>query len=117
MKEAVFFDLFQTLVKYDPPREEIIAGALNDFDIDADAAMLVQPIVAADEFIYQAMANRRGPAVRRRTFRLYVRHHEKLFRKPDWSFPAISSRKSSRKPVPHTNSSCSTIYAGLRGTR
>ncbi len=88
MKEAVFFDLFQTLVKYDPPREEIIADALSDYDIDVDAAMLVQPIVIADEFIYQAMANRpMGLRSADERFALYVRHHEILFQEAGLDVP------------------------------
>lgn len=88
MKEAVFFDLFQTLVKYDPPREEIIADVLNDYDIDADASVLVQPIVIADEFIYQAMANRpMGLRSADERFALYVRHHEILFQEAGLEVP------------------------------
>ena len=36
MIRAVFFDLYQTLVRYDPPREDLISGALGDFGIVGD---------------------------------------------------------------------------------
>lgn len=80
--KAVFFDLFQTLVKYDPPREEIIARALKDYDIDIEPEALVQPIVAADQYMYQAMAVRpMGVRSSEERFALYVKHHEILFEK------------------------------------
>lgn len=80
--KAVFFDLFQTLVKYDPPREEIIAKALKEFDIDVDPESLVQPIVAADQYMYQAMAVRpMGVRSSEERFALYMKHHEILFEK------------------------------------
>lgn len=34
MIKAVFFDLYHTLVRYDPPREELEAEALKEFGID-----------------------------------------------------------------------------------
>ncbi len=56
MIKAVFFDLYQTLVRYDPPREEIEAKVLKDFSIDISPAALARPIVVADEFIYNEIA-------------------------------------------------------------
>ncbi len=56
MIKAIFFDLYQTLVCYEPPREELQAQALKDFGIDASPEALRWPLVAADEFIYQEMA-------------------------------------------------------------
>jgi putative hydrolase of the HAD superfamily len=56
MIKAVFFDLYQTLVRYDPPREEIESKVLKDFGIDVSPAALVRPIVVADEFIYNEIA-------------------------------------------------------------
>ncbi len=58
MIKAVFFDLYQTLVRYEPPREEIEAKVLKDFGIDVSPAVLVRPIVVADEFIYNEIARR-----------------------------------------------------------
>ncbi len=56
MIKAVFFDLYQTLVRYDPPREELEAKVLKDFGIDVSPAALARPMVVADEFIYNEIA-------------------------------------------------------------
>ncbi len=57
MIKAVFFDLYQTLARYEPPREEIHAGALKDLGINVEPEVFRRPIVAADEFIYQELAH------------------------------------------------------------
>jgi len=56
MIEAVFFDLYHTLVRYEPPREVIQAQALNDFGIEVKPEALRRPLVAADEYIYQEIS-------------------------------------------------------------
>jgi putative hydrolase of the HAD superfamily len=79
MIKAVFFDLYQTLVRYEPPREELQAKALRDFGIEASPEVFRQPLVSADEFIYQEMSRR--PLSRRSPedkMALYVRHQEIL---------------------------------------
>lgn len=58
MIKAVFFDLYQTLVRYEPPREEIEAKVLKDFGIAVSPAALSRPIIVADEFIYNEIARR-----------------------------------------------------------
>lgn len=58
MIKAVFFDLYQTLVRYEPPREEIESKVLKDFGIDVSPEVLHRPMVVADEFIYNAIAKR-----------------------------------------------------------
>ncbi|OGN99692.1 MAG: hypothetical protein A2Y58_02620 [Chloroflexi bacterium RBG_13_51_52] len=58
MIKAVFFDLYQTLVRYQPSQEELEAKALNNFGIDITAAELRHPILTANEFIYQQIAKR-----------------------------------------------------------
>ena len=58
MIKAVFFDLYHTLIHYDPPQEELVAKALKDFGINMDAEVFRLPIVAADDFIYAEIANR-----------------------------------------------------------
>ncbi|MFC1915626.1 HAD family hydrolase [Chloroflexota bacterium] len=63
MIKAVFFDLYHTLVRFDPPREELQAEALKEFGIEVSPEVLVRPLVIADEFIYQALA-RSSPAQR-----------------------------------------------------
>ena len=56
MIKAVFFDLYQTLICYDPPREEMQAEVLKEFGIQIEAAKLAHPIVSADEFFHQEHA-------------------------------------------------------------
>lgn len=81
MIKAVFFDLYQTLVRYEPPREEIEAKVLKDFGIETSAAVLVNPLIAADEFIYNEIA--RLPLSKRsreEKIGLYVQYQEVLLR-------------------------------------
>lgn len=52
MIKAVFFDLYHTLVRYEPPREELQSDALKDFGIEASPQSLRRPLAAADEYIY-----------------------------------------------------------------
>lgn len=56
MIKAVFFDLYQTLVCYQPPREEVQSKVLKELGIEAAPEALLYPIVIADEFIYQEHA-------------------------------------------------------------
>ncbi len=58
MIEAVFFDFFNTLVRYEPPQEELEAKALKEFGIDTNPDVFNMPIVMANEFIYQEIAHR-----------------------------------------------------------
>lgn len=53
MIKAVFFDLYQTLINYDPPREEQLARIISDYGIKVTADTLRRPMVVADEFIYE----------------------------------------------------------------
>ena len=52
MIKAVFFDLYHTLVGYEPPREVLQAEALKDFGIEINPESLRWPLVVADEYIY-----------------------------------------------------------------
>jgi len=56
MIKAVFFDLYHTLVRYEPPREELLARALKDFGSKVSPEVFRRPLVTADEFIYQEIA-------------------------------------------------------------
>jgi len=58
MIKAVFFDLYHTLVHYEPSQEEMESRALKSFGIKVTAEALRRPILAANEFIYQEMARR-----------------------------------------------------------
>ena len=87
MIKAIFFDLYQTLVRYEPPREEIEARVLQDFGIETSPAALVKPIIAADEFIYNEIA--RLPLSQRsreEKIALYVQYQEVLLREAGLKF-------------------------------
>ena len=58
MIKAVFFDLYQTLVRYQPSQEELEARALKHYGIDTTAEALHHPILVANEYIYQQIAKR-----------------------------------------------------------
>jgi len=77
MIRAVFFDLYHTLVRYDPPREELQARALKDLGINAMPEVFRRPLIVADEFIYQELA--RSPLRQRSSedkMTLYSRYQE-----------------------------------------
>ena len=56
--KAVFFDLYHTLIRYDPPREQLQAKVLKEFGIDVAPEAIRRALVVADEFIYQEFARR-----------------------------------------------------------
>ena len=56
MVKAVFFDLYQTLIYYTPPREEELAKVIQRYGVDVTADILRRPIVSADDFIYEEHA-------------------------------------------------------------
>ena len=58
MIKAIFFDFYYTLVRYEPPQEQLEASALKDFGINTDPAMFNRPMMVANEFIYQEIAQR-----------------------------------------------------------
>ncbi len=58
MIKAIFFDLYYTLVRYEPPQEELEANALKEFGIDTSPDVFSRPMVVANEFIYQEIARR-----------------------------------------------------------
>lgn len=56
MIKAVFFDLYHTLLGYDPPREELQTKALGELGIAVKSEALRWPLLVADEYIYQEHA-------------------------------------------------------------
>jgi putative hydrolase of the HAD superfamily len=58
MITAVFFDLYQTLVRYQPSQAELEAQALESLEIKTTAKAMDLPILAANEFMAQQMAKR-----------------------------------------------------------
>jgi putative hydrolase of the HAD superfamily len=74
--KAVFFDLYNTLVGYDPPREETQARILKELGVEATPQSLLRPIMAADEFIYQEHARHPiGKRSKEETVELYTEYH------------------------------------------
>lgn len=81
MIKAVLFDLFQTLVRYEPPREETESRVLHEFGIDVSPEALSRPLVVADEFIYNEIARRPLSArTPEEVTALYVEHQDILLR-------------------------------------
>jgi putative hydrolase of the HAD superfamily len=81
MIKAVFFDLYHTLVTYDPPQEELEAGILHELGVDVPPAALRGPIVAADEFIYNEIAQRPlSHRSREERLALYMQYQETVLR-------------------------------------
>ena len=81
MIKAVFFDFFNTLVGYDPPREQIEANILREMGIDTDPESLLRPILAADEFLYQEHARYPlGKRSQEETMALYIQYHGIIFK-------------------------------------
>ncbi len=56
MIKAVFFDMYNTLICYNPPREESQATALKKFGLNFLPEQLSIPIIAADEYFYEENA-------------------------------------------------------------
>ncbi|UCG54480.1 MAG: HAD family hydrolase [Dehalococcoidia bacterium] len=56
MIKAVFFDLYQTLINYDPPREMELARIINEYGIEVTKEVIHRPMIIADEFIYKEHA-------------------------------------------------------------
>ena len=61
--KAVFFDWFNTLACYDPPREELHSQVISDFDIDIEPLKLMPGILAADKYFFAEVS--RMPMVKR----------------------------------------------------
>ena len=79
MIKAVFFDFYNTLVEYDPPREQLQVEACRDAGIEVTAEAIRRAIPAADEFFY--LENARLPASKRSEeakMELYARHEARL---------------------------------------
>ena len=53
MIKAVIFDWFNTLARYEPPREEVHSGALKEFGINIEPVKLIVPLLAADKFFFE----------------------------------------------------------------
>ena len=58
MVKAVFFDLYQTLVRYKPSQAEVEAQALGEMGYNIAPEALERPILAANEYLYNQYAKR-----------------------------------------------------------
>lgn len=56
MIKAVFFDFYNTLVDYDPPREQVQAAICGEVGIEVAAEAIRRAIPAADQFFYEENA-------------------------------------------------------------
>ncbi len=63
MVKAVFFDLFGTLLHFDPPREELQVAACKQFGIEVSVEAVLRALPAADDFFYRE--NTRSPIEQR----------------------------------------------------
>ncbi len=52
MIKSVIFDWFNTLARYEPPRELVHSKALQEFGIKIDPVKLIKPLFAADKFYF-----------------------------------------------------------------
>ena len=93
MIKAIFFDLYYTLICYDPPREELQTKALKELGIKVSPDDLRLPLIAADEFIYGEIA--RAPLNQRsaedRTA-LYIEHQRVLLAEAGMEHPGAGDR-------------------------
>jgi putative hydrolase of the HAD superfamily len=81
MIKAVFFDLYHTLVRYEPPREEIESRVLQEFGVAVSPEALGRPMLIADEFIYNEIARRPLSARSREEIAaLYAQYQEILLK-------------------------------------
>ena len=63
--KAVFFDWFNTLTRYEPPREELHSQILREFDVEISPSQLFPGIMAGDKYFFAELAtlsiNKRSP--------------------------------------------------------
>jgi putative hydrolase of the HAD superfamily len=52
MIKAIFFDWFNTLARYEPPREEVYSQVLDEFGIKISIAKLMPGMQTADKYIF-----------------------------------------------------------------
>jgi len=54
--KAIFFDWFNTLARYEPPREELHSRVLHEFGIEVSPSALVPAVLAADRYFFDENA-------------------------------------------------------------
>lgn len=77
MIKAIFFDWFNTLARYDPPREELQSQALHELGVNVPMERIKHGFLKADKYLFEE--NFISP-VRKRSreeqTKLYLRHQE-----------------------------------------
>ncbi|MBM3156099.1 MAG: HAD-IA family hydrolase [Chloroflexi bacterium] len=63
MIKAVFFDFYNTLIRFEPPREELQVRACKEFGIDVDRKAIPRGYWVADD--YMSRENARSPVFKR----------------------------------------------------
>lgn len=80
MVKAVFFDWFNTLAGYKPPREEVHRQALQEFGIKVTAEKILPGLLAADGYFFEENAKspveKRNPKERGE---VYLRYQNLIF--------------------------------------
>ena len=75
MIKAVFFDWFNTLARYEPPREKLHSQALRESGIELSPEEIMPGLLAADSYFFEENANspveRREPGKRAEVYRRY----------------------------------------------
>ena len=76
MVKAVFFDWYNTLARYQPPREELLSQALKEYGIDVSPQRVLPGLVVADKDYFEANASRpireRSPEEQAELFNRYL---------------------------------------------
>lgn len=57
MIKAIFFDWFNTLARYEPPREELHSQALRKFGIEVSPEKILPGVLTADTYFFDENAN------------------------------------------------------------
>lgn len=57
MIKAIFFDWFNTLARYEPPREELHSQALREFGIEVSPEKILPGVLTADMYFFGENAN------------------------------------------------------------
>lgn len=52
MIKAVIFDWFNTLARYEPPRETVHSKALQEYGFEIDPVNLIKPLLSADKYYF-----------------------------------------------------------------
>jgi HAD superfamily hydrolase (TIGR01549 family) len=75
--KAIFFDWFNTLARYDPPREELQSQALREFGIKAAVEKVRQGLAAGDKYLFdENFSSPLRKRSREEQAKLYLRHQE-----------------------------------------